>query len=320
MKIHRSMVAGFVVGIAALALSSCAYDPYYSGASYSSASGGYGSGYGYGGSNFTTSFFVSTGSPRWGYDPYAGAYYDYNRRCYYDPYLTGYYPIGYRPRYVYGAPHPHGWRSGRSYIAPPTVVRNYNITNYQNRTSRYQNLGRDWSRNVRSAPPGRDQRPSPTNYRDQRSSFDGRGSAPSGFSGGGRTRGEISQDQQRGNRSEPSRSRDGFRGSRGSVGAENTTIAAPQAPDFRERRRPDRGAFPQDSERQRGEGRGSRQAAPTQVEPQARPERPQRESQGDGGGGGRGRGEFRGGGGGETNPGAEGGGRGRGGVRGLGEG
>ena len=80
------MFAGFLAGIAALAVSSCAYDPYYSGGT--SYSGGYGSGYGYGGSNFSTSFFVSTGSPRWGYDPYAGAYYDYTRRCYYDPYLV----------------------------------------------------------------------------------------------------------------------------------------------------------------------------------------------------------------------------------------
>ena len=87
----------------ALALSSCVTDPYYAppggsyvGASYSSYDG-YGSGYGYGNPDFSTSFFVSTGDSRWGYDPYCYSYYDYHRRCYYDPYLCGYYPVGYRP-------------------------------------------------------------------------------------------------------------------------------------------------------------------------------------------------------------------------------
>ncbi len=157
MKKNRWLLAGVVAGISALAVSSCAYDPYYSGGSYSSGYGGYGDGYGYGGSGFSTSFFVSTGSPRWGYDPYAGAYYDYTRRCYYDPYLSGYYPRGYRPRYVYGSPHPHGWSRGRGYIAPPNRVRSYNLTSYQNRTERYRSLGRDWSRNVSTAPSGRNQ-------------------------------------------------------------------------------------------------------------------------------------------------------------------
>ncbi len=64
-------------------ISSCTYDPYYSGSSVSGsyASSGYGYGYGYGGSSFTTSVFVGTGNPRWGYDPYTYAYYDYHRRC-----------------------------------------------------------------------------------------------------------------------------------------------------------------------------------------------------------------------------------------------
>ncbi len=145
MKIYRRLIAGAITGLAALAISSCAYDPYYAGGSYST---GYGDGYGYGNSSFSTSVFVGTGSPRWGYDPYAGAYYDYTRRAYYDPYLYGYYPVGYRPRYVSGAPHPGGWSRGSSYCPPPSRVRSYNLTNYHNRTERYQGLGRDWSRNV----------------------------------------------------------------------------------------------------------------------------------------------------------------------------
>lgn len=138
-----------VAGISGLVVSSCAYDPYYSSTSYSA---GYGEGYGYGGSNFSTSYFVSTGNPRWGYDPYARCYYDYNRRAYYDPYLSGYYPVGYRPRQVYGSPHPHSWASGRNYIAPPSRVRSYNLSNYHDRSERYRSLGHDWSRNVRVEP------------------------------------------------------------------------------------------------------------------------------------------------------------------------
>lgn len=314
MKIHRSIVGGLVVGIAALAVSSCAYDPYYSGASYSSG-GEYGSGYGYGGSSFSTSFFVGTGSPRWGYDPYAGAYYDYNRRCYYDPYLYGYYPVGYRPRYVYGSPHPHGWRTGGSYIAPPTTIRIYNLTNYENRTSRYQSLGRDWSRNVRTAPDGRDQQP--------------------GFDGRGRNRGDFTPSQDRGSRIDNSGSGGFNRGNRGDrgngtpFGGGNTSVVIPQAPVERGEQGFRRGRPSSDSERrqaftdranearQQGGDRRGREMAPPQAppEPQIQPE-PQREApQNDDGG--RGRGEFRGGGGGA--PADEGGGRGRG-VRGLGEG
>ncbi len=229
MKIHRSLFAGLVAGIAALAFSSCAYDPYYSGGS-SYASGSYGSGYGYGNSGFSTSFFVSTGNPRWGYDPYAGAYYDYTRRCYYDPYLSGYYPVGYRPRYVYGSPHPHGWRSGRSYIAPPSRIRSYNLTNYRDRTSRYQNLGRDWSRNVRQAPAGRDQRPA--QFRDQRRDSGQRGDFSPDRDRGSRfgNSGSGGFDRSRG---DADRSRGGFRG--------NTSVSAPQIPSS-----PDRGSFGRD--------------------------------------------------------------------------
>lgn len=162
MKVTRVILSATVAVISAVAVSSCAYDPHYSGASYSSggyySSGygggyggdgyGYGSGYGYGGRGFTTTYFVSTGSPRWGYDPYARCYYDYSRRCYYDPYLYGYYPVGYRPRYVHGAPHPHGWSSGHSYIAPPSRIHDRKIDNYHNRTERYRSLDHNWSSNI----------------------------------------------------------------------------------------------------------------------------------------------------------------------------
>lgn len=165
MKIKHHAMSGLFVGLATLAVSSCAYDSYFPTSSYPS---GYGSGYGrgYGSSNFSTSVFVSTGNPRWGYDPYAGCYYDYTRRSYYDPHLCGYYPVGYRPSYVYGAPHPHGWSRGRGYCPPPTIISSHTITNCDNRAESYRELGRDWSENVRvnatdshepQSPGGRDQ-------------------------------------------------------------------------------------------------------------------------------------------------------------------
>ena len=126
--------------VGATAFSSCAYDPYYTsvGGSYST---GYGAGYGYGGSTFTTDVFVGTGNPRWGYDPHCYSYYDYNRRAYYDPYLNGYYPVGYRPQVVYGVSHPYGWRPGSGYCRPPSRVTNVTISNYSNRESAYRSSG-----------------------------------------------------------------------------------------------------------------------------------------------------------------------------------
>ncbi len=151
MKVNRVFLTATVAVISAVAVSSCAYDPYYSGSSYSSGPdyySGYGSGYGYGNRSFTTTYFISTGQSRWGYDPYARCYYDYSRRCYYDPYLNGYYPAGYRPRYVYGAPHPHSWSSGSRYIAPPSRIHDHRLNDYQNRSEQYRGLNNDWSRNV----------------------------------------------------------------------------------------------------------------------------------------------------------------------------
>jgi hypothetical protein len=190
MKKNRSILVGLVAGISALAFSSCAYDPYYS-ASYG---GGYGDGYGYGSSGFSTSVFVRTGSSRWAYDPYAGAYYDYTRRAYYDPYLYGYYPVGYRPRYVYGSPHPHGWRKGSGYCPPPSKIRSYNLKNYHDRGERYRSLGRSWSDNVRVNASGRDQR-SGYGDRDRRSGY--------GDRDGDRSRNDWMQRSSRDGRSNP---------------------------------------------------------------------------------------------------------------------
>lgn len=143
---------------AALFLGSCAYDPYYGGVShtqtYTQVGGGYGHGYGYGyghgygGSSFSTSFLISTGHTRWGYDPYTYAYYDYTRRAYYDPYLYGYYPVGYRPPILVGVPHPHGWRHGRV-MPPPRRVRTVTLTNYHDRGSAYRQSQHSWAPRVR---------------------------------------------------------------------------------------------------------------------------------------------------------------------------
>lgn len=168
MKKNLRYLVGVAVGaVVALSFSSCAYDPYYStsvGGSYSSGGGGgyrgggYGDGYGYGGSSFSTSFFVGTGDPQWGYDPECYSYYDYHRRSYYDPYLNGYYPIGYRPQVVYGAPHPYGWHRGGGYISPPRRVTNVTVVNYRDRESRYRNSGYGWAEQVRRRPVEDDRR------------------------------------------------------------------------------------------------------------------------------------------------------------------
>ena len=144
MKVNRVFLIAAAAAMVAVTVPSCMYPPQYSGSSYSS-----GYGHGYGSRTFATTHFVRTSNSRWGYDPYARCYYDYSRRCYYDPYLNGYYPVGYRPVYVHGTPHPHGWRSGSSYIAPPRYVHNHNLNNYQDRCDRYRSLNTDWSRNMK---------------------------------------------------------------------------------------------------------------------------------------------------------------------------
>jgi hypothetical protein len=107
-------------------------------------------GHGYGGRNFSSSVFINTGNPRWAYDPYAGAYFDHSRSCYYDPHLCGYYPIGFRPAFVHGAPHPYGWRPGNSFCAPPSIIRSTTLSISHSRSHQYRSLGNSWSRNVRS--------------------------------------------------------------------------------------------------------------------------------------------------------------------------
>jgi hypothetical protein len=155
----------YLAGIlAALAFSSCAYtpyDPYYE----PSYSVGYGEGYGYGGRSFSTSLFISTGDSRWGYDPGCHSYYDYHRRCYYDPYLYGYYPVGYRPAFVYGTPHPYGWSPGRNTIRPPSRVTNITISNYRDRESSYRSSNYSWSRQVEPRPGTDDRSPHSGLYR-----------------------------------------------------------------------------------------------------------------------------------------------------------
>ena len=175
MKKNLRLMVGAAAGLAvAIGFSSCAYDPYYSSTSvgYSSGDGGgYWDGYVSGGSTFSTSLFVGTGDPRWGYDPYTYSYYDYRSRRYYDPYLNGYYPIGYRPPIVYGVPHPHGWRPGRGYIRPPVRVYGGTISNYRDRASAYRGTTYGWSKQVRQGPvgAGRPQGTRPA-VRDQRGS------------------------------------------------------------------------------------------------------------------------------------------------------
>ncbi len=159
-KILLPWTAGLGAAIS-LVLSSCAYDPYYSSAGgyYGGGTGAYyGDGYGYGGSSFSTSMFVTTGDSRWGYDPNTYCYYDYRSRRYYDPYLYGYYPVGYRPYAVYGAPHPYGWRQGHGHCPPPRTVRNVTVVNYRDRESAYRNSNYSWARQVK-------QRPSEGTYR-----------------------------------------------------------------------------------------------------------------------------------------------------------
>jgi hypothetical protein len=128
MRNRRYSLGGLAAGII-VSLNSCAYDPSYSISGYSSSGDGYwdGYGYGYGGGSVSTSIFVSTGNPRWAYDPSCFSYYDRSRRCYYDPVLCAYYPSGHRPS-VCRRSHPHGWHRGSSHCPPPARVRDVCIS------------------------------------------------------------------------------------------------------------------------------------------------------------------------------------------------
>ena len=150
MKNYLRILASGALVLTALAVSSCAYDPYYSSASVGgSYNSGYNGGYGYsGGYGGSTSVFIGTGDPHWGYDPTCYSYYDYRSSRYYDPYNYGYYPIGYRPRAVYGISHPYGWRAGGGYIRPPGRVYDRTVSNYRGRSTydRQRQSGYDQNR------------------------------------------------------------------------------------------------------------------------------------------------------------------------------
>jgi hypothetical protein len=156
MKCRRPMMLG--AAVLALVQGACYYEPYHTSVSYH----GYGYGHGYGGSSFSTSVFVSTGDPRWGYDPYCHAYYDYRRRAYYDPYLYGYYPVGYRPPVLIGVPHPYGWNHG-VVMRPPVQVTNITLVNYHNRADLYRGTSHPWARNVKLDSTGSPSRPGANN-------------------------------------------------------------------------------------------------------------------------------------------------------------
>ena len=125
-------------------LQSCNYDPFYYGTSstsfgVTSMGGGY-----------SSSFFVSTGDPRWAYDPYRYCYFDRYRSCYYDPFLYGYYPVGYCPVPVRGCPHPYNW-SGVGICPPPRTIRSQTLSHYDHRVSNYQAANYHWARKVNSS-------------------------------------------------------------------------------------------------------------------------------------------------------------------------
>jgi len=144
----RKLILPWAAGLGAavsLVSTSCTYEPTY----YSSLNSGYYDDNYHGGGSFSTSVFIATGDPRWGYDPHSYCYYDYHSRRYYDPYLYGYYPVGHRPTAVYGVPHPHGWRPGHRYCPPPTRVRNVTVVNYRDRESAYRRTDYSWARQVR---------------------------------------------------------------------------------------------------------------------------------------------------------------------------
>lgn len=141
---------GAAAAAATILVTSCYYDPaYYAGGG--GGGGGYygdGGGGGYGSASIGTTF-VYTSSDRWLYDPDVYCYYDRHSRRYYDPYLNGYYPVGYCPRPIYGASHPHGWRPGHNHLAPPSGFRDRILPNYQNRVNQLKQANYAWASKVR---------------------------------------------------------------------------------------------------------------------------------------------------------------------------
>lgn len=133
---HKILLACTLMGFT---LSSCYYDPYATNVSYSA---GFSNGGGFG-----SSVFVSTGDPRWAYDPSLYCYFDRTRRCYYDPFLSGYYPVGYIPVGIRGCPHPYGW-SGSGICPYPRSVNSRFISHYDQRLSNYSSAEFHWARRV----------------------------------------------------------------------------------------------------------------------------------------------------------------------------
>lgn len=134
----------FACSLLGLSLSSCYMDPYASNVGYSVGYSNF-SGGGFGG--FSSSVFVSTGDPRWAYDPSLYCYFDLQRRCYYDPFLFGYYPVGYVPVALRGCPHPYGW--GGSGLCPaPRSINVRTLSRYDQRLSNYAAAEYHWARRV----------------------------------------------------------------------------------------------------------------------------------------------------------------------------
>lgn len=132
----------FAAAAIGLVTTSCYYDPYTTGSvSYGASSYG---------SVYSSSVFVSTGDPRWAYDPYRYSYYDRYSSRYYDPYRNGYYPVGYCPVPVRGCPHPYNW-SGSGYCPPPRSISSHTLSNCDNRVNYYRSANHSWSRNVSSS-------------------------------------------------------------------------------------------------------------------------------------------------------------------------
>jgi hypothetical protein len=133
---NKLLLAGSLLS---LALSSCYYDPFHTNIAYgqSFSSGG----------GYSSSIFVSTGDPRWAYDPSIYCYFDRTRNCYYDPFLYGYYPVGYVPIGIRGCPHPYGW-SGSGICPSPRSINTRYLSRYDQRLSNYASAEYHWARRV----------------------------------------------------------------------------------------------------------------------------------------------------------------------------
>ena len=137
----KTLVSSILAAGFGLMLSSCYYDSYGYGGSYS----GYSDSYGFSGGTA----FIHTSSDRWFYDPGVRCYYDRHRSCYYDPWLNGYYPRGYCPLPVSHVPHPYGW-SGRGACPIPRGVNSRFIDRYQDRIALLRAQNHEWARRVKA--------------------------------------------------------------------------------------------------------------------------------------------------------------------------